>query len=59
MMWGAIYGRLYVTGLWATGVTQVAAGDNHSAALGVGGGQGHTLVHFSAQPEPFLTQSTP
>jgi hypothetical protein len=21
--------------------------------------QGHTLVHFSAQPEPFLTQTTP
>jgi len=24
-----------------------------------GGGQGLTLVHFSAQPEPFLTQNTP
>jgi len=22
-------------------------------------GQGPTLVHFSAQPEPFLTQNTP
>ena len=25
----------------------------------IAGGQGLTLVHFSAQPEPFLTQSTP
>jgi len=24
-----------------------------------GHGQGLTLVHFSAQPEPFLTQNTP
>jgi hypothetical protein len=24
-----------------------------------GGRQGRTLVHFSAQPEPFLTQNTP
>ena len=24
-----------------------------------GDGQGLTLVHFSAQPEPFLTQTTP
>jgi len=26
---------------------------------GGGGGQGLTLVHFSAQPEPILTQNTP
>ena len=30
-----------------------------SAGSGAGAGQGLTLVHFSAQPEPFLTQSTP
>ena len=28
-------------------------------AIGLGTGQGLTLVHFSAQPEPFLTQNTP
>jgi hypothetical protein len=27
--------------------------------VAAGGGQGLTLVHFSAQPEPFLTQNTP
>ena len=27
--------------------------------LGAGAGQGLALVHFSAQPEPFLTQNTP
>jgi sugar/nucleoside kinase (ribokinase family) len=44
-------------------VDATAAGDAFRAALAVvlagGGGQGLTLVHFSAQPEPSLTQNTP
>ena len=31
----------------------------HFTSLSPAGGQGLTLVHFSAQPEPFLTQNTP
>jgi hypothetical protein len=30
--------------------------NSDSQVMGAGGGQGPTLVHFSAQPEPFLTQ---
>jgi hypothetical protein len=34
-------------------------GGGGGGGWGRGWGQGLTLVHFSAQPEPFLTQKTP
>ena len=36
-----------------------AEGDGSAAGESGGTGQGLTLVHFLAQPEPFLTQNTP
>jgi starch synthase len=42
----------------ATKVIAVSAGYAWEIATDTGGcGQGLTLVHFSAQPEPFLTQT--
>jgi hypothetical protein len=38
--------------------TQGGAGGAGPGAEGGALGQGLTLVHFSAQPEPFLTQNT-
>jgi hypothetical protein len=41
--------------------SQAAGGMRSTAACAAAPapGQGLTLVHFSAQPEPFLTQNTP
>jgi len=37
----------------------MTAADYLGKITAMGLGQGLTLVHFSAQPEPFLTQNTP
>jgi len=42
-------------GLWC----MISTARAHSNAGGTGSRQGLSLVHFSAQPKPFLTQNTP
>jgi len=45
----------------AAGVMKLggAAAEDDGVRASSSTGQGLTLVHFSAQPEPFLTQNTP
>jgi hypothetical protein len=46
-------------GAGGTGEGTVEVDGGARISDGGGGGQGLTLVHFSAQPEPFLTQHPP
>jgi hypothetical protein len=39
------------------GGVRAVEGTETDAVRGAGAGQGFTLVHFSAHPEPFLTQN--